>query len=386
MAMHPASTSSSTSPANAPAAFAEGSLRALAMPGVAGLRPYRPGRNAEEIAATYGLSEVVKLASNENPLGPGAKARAALADLGDLARYPDGNGTLLRRALARHHAVAPEQITLGNGSNDVLELIARALAGPGREVIYARHAFAVYALATRAVSAEAVEVPTVGLDYDPEAMAAAVTEHTRLLFLANPNNPTGAWVGAAALRRLLQALPAHVVVVVDEAYTEYMEEADYPQCIPWIAEYPQLVVTRTFSKIHGLAGLRVGYAVSHPELADLMNRVRQPFNVNVPAMRAAIAALDDAEHVERSLECNRRGLAQLREGLTALGLTRMVSSGNFICIDFGRPALPIFEQLLRRGVIVRPIDNYGLPEHLRVTIGTEPENRRCLQALAELLR
>ncbi|MCP5151195.1 MAG: histidinol-phosphate transaminase [Ectothiorhodospiraceae bacterium] len=359
---------------------------ALAAPGVRGLSPYQPGKPVEELERELGLHDIVKLASNENPLGPSplglAAAREALAEV---ARYPDGSGFELRAALSRKLGIAPETITLGNGSNDVLELVARAFVSPADEVVYAEHAFIVYPLVTQAIGARGVCVPARDFGHDLDAMRAAIGPATRLVFLANPNNPTGTWVGAVALRRFLESLPDHVIAVVDEAYVEYVETDAYASCLPWVAALPRLVVARTFSKAYGLAGLRVGYAVSHPDVADLMNRVRQPFNVTVPALAAARAALDDEAHLARTREVNRAGMAQLEAGLRALGLDWIPSIGNFVTVGFPRPGAEIYQALLREGVIVRPVAGYGLPSHLRVTVGTEAENARFLEALSRVL-
>ncbi|MDD9864519.1 MAG: histidinol-phosphate transaminase [Gammaproteobacteria bacterium] len=360
-----------------------------AAPNIAGLAPYRPGGDPAALARRYGLSELTALASNENPLGPGARARAALRRLPPPGRYPDGDGRRLKQALADRHGVAPEQITLGNGSSETLELAIRVLAGPGLQVVYPRYSFIVYALATQAQGAEAVASPVRDWGCDPGALAAAVGPHTRLVLIANPNNPTGTWLPAAELRRLLELLPAHVTVVVDEAYAEYVEAPGYASCIAWIADFPRLAVTRTFSKVHGLAGLRVGYAVSHPELTDLMNRARQPFNVNAAALAAAQAALEDTDHIARSISLNRAGREQWAEAGARLGL-RCISSqgdsqGNFVTLDLERPSGPVFEALLRAGVLTRPLEEYRMPQHLRVTIGREEENRRCIAALQRAL-
>ena len=361
-------------------------FRSLLAPGIDAIAPYQPGKPLSELEREYGIRDAIKLASNENPLGPGeralAAARAALADLG---RYPDGGGFALKRALARRLGVAPEQLTLGNGSNDVLELLARTFASDGDEVVYAQHAFAVYELATLAVGARPVVVPARNWGHDLAAMQRAVTERTRLVFIANPNNPTGTWVSRDELVAFLDAIPRRVVVVLDEAYFEYVEEPSYPDGIALLARYPNLAVTRTFSKIHGLAGLRVGYAVTTAEIAEYLNRVRQPFNVNSVALAAAEAALEDEAHVERSRALNREGMRQLVEGLAALGLDHIPSVGNFVTFDVGRPAGEVYEALLRRGVIVRPVANYGMPRHLRVTIGLPEENARFLAALREVI-
>lgn len=357
-------------------------LLSLAVPGVRGLKPYEPGKPLTELEREYGIKQAIKLASNENPLGPGAKALAAIrAELDGLGRYPDGNGFALKAALARTHGIAPEQITLGNGSNEVLEFVARAFVLPENEVVYSQHAFAVYPLVTQAIGATAVVTPVRDWAHNLEAMAAAINARTRLVFVANPNNPTGTWITADILERFLQRLPEHVVVVVDEAYYEYVSEPRYPNTIPWVARFPNLVVTRTFSKVHGLAGLRVGYGVSSAQMADLLNRVREPFNVNSLALAAAEAALADKQHVAESLKMNSGGMQQLTRGLDDLGLAYIPSVANFITLDLGRPAAPVYQALLRQGVIVRPIANYGMPNHLRVTIGRPQENERFLAAL-----
>jgi histidinol-phosphate aminotransferase len=359
----------------------------LAAPGVRGLTPYKPGKPIAELERELGIGSAIKLASNENPLGPCPGAlEAARAALAEVLRYPDGNGFGLKRALADRLTVGMDQITLGNGSNDVLELVARAFATNRDEVIYSEYAFAVYPIVTAAVGARAVVTPALDWGHDLEAMARAVTRRTRLVFIANPNNPTGTWVDGGALERFVAGLPSHVVVVVDQAYHEYVDEPAYADCIPWVARYPNLVVARTFSKAYGLAGLRVGYTVSRPVVADILNRVRQPFNVSNVALAAAEAALADASHLARGVELNRRGLRQLTEGFDRLGLLVIPSVGNFVAVALGCPALPVFNALLRQGVIVRPVDSYGMPEHLRVSVGLEEENRRCLEAFAAVLQ
>jgi histidinol-phosphate aminotransferase len=361
-------------------------LMSLAVPGVRGLRPYQPGKPIEELEREYGIKEAIKLASNENPLGPGAKALAAIrAQLNDLARYPDGNGFALKTALARKHGVASAQITLGNGSNEVLEFVVRTFVLPEHEVVFSEHAFAVYPLVTQAIGAKAVITPAKDWGHDLDAMAAAMTTHTRVVFVANPNNPTGTWIDTRRLEQFLQRTPAHVVVVVDEAYAEYVDERDYPNTIPWVSRFPNLVVTRTFSKVHGLAGLRVGYGISTPEMADLLNRVREPFNVNALALAAAEAALSDDAHLSRSLAMNRDGMQQLARAFGDMDLAHIPSVANFISVDVGRPAAGVYEALLRQGVIVRPVANYGMPNHLRVTVGRPEENERFLAALKKIV-
>jgi len=359
----------------------------IAVPGVRSLQPYQPGKPIEQLQRQLGIADIIKLASNENPLGPSPLALAAVrAALSDVHRYPDGSGFELKKALSAHLGINNAQITLGNGSNDVLELIARAFVQSNDEVIFSEHAFAVYPLVTQAIGGRAAITPAVNYGHDLTAMHRAITDGTRVIFIANPNNPTGTWLRRDELYAFLRSVPSRVVVVVDEAYFEFVTAPAYPDCLKWLPEFPNLVVTRTFSKIYGLAGLRVGYGVSHPDLADIINRVRQPFNVNSLALVAAAAALEDRKHVEASVVQNRNGLQQLETGIKNLGLDYIPSAGNFLCVHVG-DAAQIYETLLRKGVIVRPIANYGLPEHLRVTVGLEAENTRFLDALAEgLLR
>ncbi len=360
----------------------------LARPGVQKLSPYVPGKPVEELAREFGLSasDIVKLASNENPLGPSPAALDAIrAALPELTRYPDGNGFALKQALSARLGVATEMITLGNGSNDILELVTRAFVGSGDEVVFSEHAFAVYPIVTQAVGARGVVVPAKDWGHDLDAMAAAVNSATRLVFVANPNNPTGTWIGRDALERFLARVPEQVIVVLDEAYTEYVEGDDMPNGIDYLERYPNLLVSRTFSKAYGLASLRVGYGLCSPAIADAMNRVRQPFNVNSLALAAAVATLADTAYLERSRRLNSEGMAQLEQGFAELGLQWIPSRGNFVAVDLGREAGPVFQALLREGVIVRPVANYGMPQHLRVSVGLPEENRRFLQALAGVL-
>ncbi|MGH8239406.1 MAG: histidinol-phosphate transaminase [Steroidobacteraceae bacterium] len=364
----------------------------LAPPGVRTLAPYIPGKPLEELEREYGISDSIKLASNENPLGPGPRALDAIAQASrQIGLYPDGSGFKLKQALARKHGCGTDCITLGNGSNDVLVLIAEAFLSPQSEAVYSQYTFAVYPIAVQATCATARIAPAnpaghaMPLGHDLAALSQLINERTRLVFVANPNNPTGTWVSGDALRRFIAAVPEQTLVVVDEAYIEYVSESDFPDASRWLGEFPNLLVTRTFSKAYGLAGLRVGYALSHPSVADMINRVRQPFNVNTIALAAALAALDDSEHLQRSVETNRAGMAQLRAGFDALGVRQLPSAGNFVMIDCGRPAPAVYEALLRRGVIVRPVGNYGLPNHLRITIGTREQNERMLAALKQAL-
>jgi histidinol-phosphate aminotransferase len=361
-------------------------VAALATPGVRGLQPYQPGKPIEELEREYGIRDIIKLASNENPLGASPVALdAARAALADIYRYPDGNGFALKSRLARRHGVEIAQITLGNGSNDVLECVARAFVTPANDVVFSEHAFAVYPIVTRAVGAAAVVTRAKAWGHDLDAMRAAITSRTRLVFIANPNNPTGTWLRASELETFVRGLPEHVVAVVDEAYFEYVREPDYPDSSAWVGRYPNLVVTRTFSKAYGLAGLRVGYGISSAAVADMLNRVRQPFNVNSIALAAAAAALDDTAHLTRSIDANTVGLQALMDGCRRLGLDYIVSVGNFLCIDLGRAAAAAYEALLRQGVIVRPVANYGMPNHLRVTVGLPEENERFLKALEAVI-
>jgi len=360
----------------------------LAAPGIRGLRPYQPGKPIAELEREYGVTDIVKLASNENPLGPAPRALAAIATAaGDVARYPDANGFDLKRALAARHRVDAGCITLGNGSNELLVLLAESFLGPGLEAVYSRHAFAVYALAVQAsgavhrVADALPEEHAQPYGHDLHAMAALVGPGTRLVFVANPNNPTGTWLDADALERFVAQLPRQVIVVVDEAYFEYVREPGYPDASRWVERYPNLVVTRTFSKAYGLAGLRIGYAVSSPEVADILNRIRQPFNTSSLAQAAALAALEDTAHLARSVEMNATESQRVAKACTELGFGVVPSVGNFLLVDLLTEARPVFEALLREAVIVRPVANYALPNHLRISIGTPAENDRLLAAL-----
>ena len=361
---------------------------ALAVPGVQKLSPYVPGKPVDELARELNLdpAHIVKLASNENPLGPSPKALQAIqAELAELTRYPDGSGYELKTRLAARCGVTPAQVTLGNGSNDILDLVARAWLAPGLNAVFSQYAFAVYPISTQAVGATGKVVPAKGHGHDLEAMLAAIDANTRVVFIANPNNPTGTWFGPDALERFLSQVPAQVLVVLDEAYIEYAEGDELPDGLQYLARYPNLLVSRTFSKAYGLASLRVGYGLSSAEVADVLNRVRQPFNVNSLALAAACAALDDVEYLVASRRANDAGMAQLEAGFAELGLSWIPSRCNFIAVDFGCDAGPINQALLREGVIVRPVAGYGMPTYLRVSIGTEQENARFLEALAKVL-
>ena len=361
---------------------------ALAVPGVQKLSPYVPGKPVDELARELELDPagIVKLASNENPLGPSPRALDAIrAELAQLTRYPDGNGVELKQKLATRCGVTPAQVTLGNGSNDILDLVARAWLAPGCNAVFSQYAFAVYPIATQAVGAQGKVVPAKAHGHDLEAMLAAIDANTRVVFIANPNNPTGTWFGPDALESFLARVPENVLVVLDEAYIEYAEGDELPDGLDYLARYPNLLVSRTFSKAYGLAALRVGYALSSPQVADVLNRVRAPFNVNSLALSAACAALDDADYLAASRRTNDAGMAQLETGFRKLGLQWIASKGNFIAVDFGRDAAPINQALLQAGVIVRPVAGYGMPTFLRVSIGTEQENARFLDVLGQVL-
>lgn len=357
----------------------------LVLPSVESLVPYEGGKPIEELARELGVSDAVKLASNENPLGPSPKAVARLRELVDSVHlYPDGAAFRLREKIAAVLGVSMAEVIQGNGSNELLDLLVRTFATSEDHIVFAEPSFVVYKISALAYGVPFTAVPLRDLTHDLTAMAAAVTERTRLLFVANPNNPTGTHVGLAAVEKLLSSVPEHVIVVMDEAYIEYADAADFPDSLRLRALRERLVVVRTFSKIYGLAGLRVGYAVGPQQLIDYMNRVRAPFNVSSLAQLAAIAALDDSEHVARSRALNSAERVRLSSELTRMGFRVAPSQANFVLVDLGRPARPVYDALLRKGVIVRPFAN--LPTSLRVTVGTPPENQRFLSALSEVLR
>jgi len=354
---------------------------------VRAIAPYQGGRPIEEVALELGLhpGSIIKLASNENPLGmpPAARAAASTA-LAEVGRYPDGNGTALKSALSQRLNVPVSWLTLGNGSNDILELAASLMLRPGTSCVYSQHSFAVYALATQARGARAIVVPARELGHDPGAMLGAIAADTRLIYIANPNNPTGTLLDGAALRAFVAAVPPAVVVVLDEAYHEYLPQATQYDSLAWVRHHPNLIVSRTFSKVYGLAGLRVGYGIAQDDMSDLLNRIRQPFNANSVAQAAARAALDDTDFVRRSVELNRLGRSELCSELAAMGLQLAPAHGNFVLVRVG-PAAAVYQSLLARGVIVRPVANYGLPDWLRVTVGLPEENSRFLRELPPAL-
>ncbi len=358
------------------------SLCEFSLPYVRAISPYLPGKPITQLAREMGIpvERIVKLASNENPLGISPKAKAAMEKaITSLERYPDDFE--LKAAVASHTGMGMERVVLGNGSNDLLDILARVFLAPGRSAIYSQYAFAVYPLATLSAGGEPIAVPAKDFGHDLEAMRAAIRPDTRVIWMANPNNPTGTFIPYPQLKAFLQSVPKEVVVVLDEAYNEYIPPAERVDTTPWVNEFPNLVLSRTFSKIYGLAGLRVGYALASAEVADLMNRIRQPFNCNNLALAAASAALDDHAFLALSHDLNRAGMAQIVDGLQRLGLAHVPSHGNFLIFKPG-DAAAVNQKLLGQGVIVRPIAGYGLPDWLRVTIGTEAENQRFLEALA----
>jgi histidinol-phosphate aminotransferase len=356
---------------------------------VRAISPYIPGKPITELARQMDIpvEKIVKLASNENPLGMSPKARAAIEAAligvnGGVERYPDQFDLIA--AIAERHGVAGEQVVLGNGSNDVLDLAARVFLAPGRSAVFSRHAFAVYPLASMSAGAECLAAPAKNYGHDPAAMLAAIRADTHVVWIANPNNPTGNFLPQAEVRAFIEKIPSHICVVLDEAYTEYLAPADRADTVAWVRDFPNLLVVRTFSKIYGLAGLRVGYGIGRAEMIDLLNRVRQPFNVNNLALAGALAALDDHEFLARSYESNRSGMEQIVAGLKRLGLAHIPSHGNFVTFEVADTP-GVNSRLLKQGVIVRPIGGYGMPNHLRVTIGLEAENRIFLDALEKAL-
>ena len=365
----------------------------LVGPGVAGLVPYTPGRPIEELERTLGISGAIKLASNENPLGPSPKARAAMDErLDELHLYPDADGFELKKRLSEKHELPGECITLGNGSNELLVLLAQAFLGSDTSAVFSEYAFAVYPIVTQMMGARSQVVPAhphdhpMALGHDLRAMYTAIGPTTRMVFVANPNNPTGTWLQQGRLRDFVASLPPEVICVVDEAYTEYCDCEIVGDASTWITDFPNLVVTRTFSKAYGLAGLRVGYALSNPGIAEVLNRVRPTFNVNALGLSAARAALDDAAFLEKTKQVNDAGLAQLTEGLDRLGVLHTPSAANFILVHFDGPVDELNEALTHQGIIVRPVANYGLPNALRVSVGTFEQNSRFLDALETALR
>lgn len=358
---------------------------------VRAIAPYQGGKPISEVAREFGLDEklIVKLASNENPLGMPESAKQAMLDaVADIGRYPDSNGFELKAAISKKYGVPEDWITLGNGSNDILELAAHALVQIGQSVVYSQYSFAVYALATQAVGGHALVVPAKNFGHDLPAMADAVQSDTKLIFIANPNNPTGTFVPEQEIAAFLKRVPSDVVVVLDEAYNEYLDPSLQYESISWVREYPNLLVSRTMSKAYGLAGLRIGFGIAQPSLTDLLNRIRQPFNVNALAQAAAVAALNDKDFLHQSARQNAEGYAQLTRAFDAMGLEYVPSYGNFVLVRVGNDdgaGARINLELLRKGIIVRPVGNYGLPQWLRISIGLPQENATFINAFTEIL-
>ena len=363
-------------------------LAFLAPDYIRNILPYQGGKPIAELAREMGLNEadIVKLASNENPLGISPKAQMAIDEaLHDIARYPDGNSFDLRKVVATKFSVNHDQIVFGNGSNDILELVARAFLRSGDEVIYSQHAFAVYALVTQAVGATGVVVPAIEYGHDLNGFLQAISPKTKLIFIANPNNPTGTLIKKDVLRAFIQAVPQHILIVLDEAYDEYLNEENKSQAINWLQIFNHLIISRTFSKAYGLAGLRIGFGLMHANIADTLNRVRQPFNVNSIAQAAAVASLADDDFVARSYAANQAGMVQITQGLHDLGLSYIPSFANFVSFKI-QNAAQVNQQLLKNGVIVRPIANYEMPDYLRVSIGLFSENARFLTVLTQIIK
>lgn len=356
------------------------------------IAPYVGGRPISEVAREYGLdaAKIVKLASNENPLGmPDSAAKAMTQAFAELARYPDGNAFDLKQALSQRYDVPADWITLGNGSNDILVLAAHAFMQPGASAIYSQYSFVVYALATQETGGRAIVTPAdAGLGHDLDAMLAAIEPDTHIIYIANPNNPTGSFLEPARIERFLEQVPQRIIVVLDEAYNEYLDPQLRFDATAWVKRFPNLILSRTFSKAYGLAGLRIGYAVAQPHLTDVLNRIRQPFNVNSLGQVAAIAALNDADYLQRSYALNRSGYQQLTDAFDKLGLRYIPSYGNFVLVKVGddpQAGGRVNEALLRQGVIVRPVGNYGLPQWLRISIGLPEENQTLIDALPKAL-
>jgi histidinol-phosphate aminotransferase len=350
------------------------------------IKPYVPGKPVEEVERELGISDVIKLASNENPLGPSPAAMQALHELvPKVSAYPDGNCYYLKNALAAQLGFGAENLIVGNGSDEIIKLIAEAFLEPGEEAVVADPTFSEYDFAVKVMGGKTITVPAVNMTHDLPSMAAAVTERTKLVFVCNPNNPTGTIVRRAEVGKLLDSLPEGVIVVFDEAYYEYVADREYPQTLEYVRQDRDVIVLRTFSKIYGLAGLRVGYGVARPELIGYLSRVKEPFNVNMPAQAAALAALGDNEHLARSRALNAKGKAFLTTEFTRLGLTFAPTEANFLWVNIAADCRKVFAELLRRGIIVRTGDIFGAPDTIRVTIGTPEQNRRLVSTLHEVL-
>jgi histidinol-phosphate aminotransferase len=361
-------------------------VRPLANDAYETLQPYVPGKPVSETERELGITGVIKLASNENPLGPSPRAVAALREaLPTLHDYPDGSAYYLKERLARHLGVKPANVIVGNGTNELIEMSVRTFVRPGEHMLYVSSSFIIYKLCAQAAGAAIREVPMKARRFDLEAAARAITADTKLFFIDNPNNPTGTYVGKDELAAFIRELPAHVVLVLDEAYCEYARAADYPNGLDWLGKRERLIVTRTFSKCYGLAGLRVGYGVADAKVIEYLNRGRQPFNVSSLAQIGAMAALDDEEHLRRSVQLVKDQMPEVIGSLRDRGFDVLDSQANFVFCDFGREIGPVFQKLLRQGVIIRPVANYGFPNAARITIGTAEQNRRLIAAVDRVL-
>jgi len=357
----------------------------LANTGVQQLHPYQAGKSIGELQRELGVENIIKLASNENPLGASPLAiEAAQKALHEPARYPDPAGYELKQALAEYLTIEADHITLGNGSDSLFTLLLNAFGGPGKNIVISEYGFAGYAIAAKTTQTDVITAPAKDWGCDLTAMANAITPETSLVFMANPNNPTGTWVNENELITFLEQIPERVIVVMDEAYFEFMQQSDYPDTIKLQSQYPQLVTTRTFSKAYGLAGLRVGYAIANPSITEILNRIRLPFNVSSPAQAAAVAALKDQAHIERSIQSNEQNKQFLMPAFTDLGFNHLPVTSNFITVDLGVDATPVYQDLLKQGIIVRPIANFGMPNHLRISIGLDTENQRLLKAFSRI--
>jgi len=365
----------------------------LATPGVQQLTPYPPGKPVEELERELGITNSIKLASNENPLGPSPLALAAINKTAPMINfYPDGGGFALSHKLAQKHQVEAANITLGNGSNDILELVTRAFLTPQHSAVFSQHSFAVYPIVVQAVGARAnvakafaEDHATMPLGHDPDALLAQIDVSTRIIFIANPNNPTGTWLTPTQLEDLFSNISPNIIIVLDLAYTEYMDEALKPPLERWLSMFPNLLITQTFSKVYALAGLRIGYSISNPEIAGILNRVRQPFNTNMLAQVAAIASLDDIDHVNKSVSMNTAGKIFLERSFNEMGLKYLPTMGNFISVNVRQNGVELYQKMLQHGVIVRPVANYAMPEYLRITIGTQQQNERFVETLKSCL-
>ncbi|THA09561.1 histidinol-phosphate transaminase [Rodentibacter pneumotropicus] len=358
----------------------------IANQGVKSLSPYQAGKPIEELERELGITNIVKLASNENPFGfPESAKQAIIKQLDQLTRYPDANGFELKQTIAKKFDILANQITLGNGSNDLLELFAHTFAGEGDEIIYSQYAFIVYPLVTKAINAVAKEIPAKNWGHNLDGFLTVLSDKTKLIFIANPNNPTGNFLTGQEIDTFLAKVPENVLVVLDEAYTEFTLPEEQVDSFGLLKKYPNLIVSRSLSKAYGLAGLRIGYAVSNPEIADLLNRVRQPFNCNSLALASAIAVMNDDAFIEKVAENNRSEIARYEKFCKKYGLNYIPSKGNFITVDFKQPAGSIYEALLKEGVIVRPLSGYGMPNHLRISIGLPHENDKFFSALIKVL-